>query len=369
MRLKNKEKALIVFLCFTVFYSLFTSNVDASSSTQALISSYGRISPNSTPTLITFGNTAIGTNIDTNDAKAQSISYFTCTTTGSVTHIVAYMRGTVSGNSMAALYAVTGATPGALLAQSNSVNIGTSFSWIDFQLQTPYTTTSGTTYGLAIMGNVPVNIALVSGTGQRTGGPGYGSYANGFKDPFGTVWFNDVTGAMSIYATSTNSISLTPTASPSPTFSPTPTPSPNSPNLEPLSAFYADMNGAASSYASLDYVTLHNGNPSIRTGADYVRSTREVDGAWISVKPGDHIVMTCWVKTAAFTSSDIQAGATFGWDFYGSTSMGYAIAALNGNGEQAGHPNSAELNPSGGPNAFGYTKNGEGGLTQVSGLI
>jgi hypothetical protein len=50
------------------------------------------------------------------------------------------------------------------------------------------------------MGNVPVNLALVAGTGQRTGGPGYGSYSNGFANPFGTVWFNDFTGAMSIYA-------------------------------------------------------------------------------------------------------------------------------------------------------------------------
>lgn len=38
---------------------------------------------------------------------------------------------------------------------------------------------------------------------------------------------------------------------------------PNNSNLEPLSAFYADMNGAASSYASLDKSTLHNGSPSI----------------------------------------------------------------------------------------------------------
>ncbi len=55
------------------------------------------------------------------------------------------------------------------------------------------------------MGNVPVNLVIVSGTGQRTGGPGYGSYTKGFTNPFGTIWFNDPTGAMSIYATSTSS--------------------------------------------------------------------------------------------------------------------------------------------------------------------
>ncbi len=94
-----------------------------------------------------------------------------------------------------------------------SVSLGTTFSWVDFQLSTSYTVTSGTTYGLAVMGNVPVNIRLNGGTGQRTGGPGYGSFANGFTNPFGTVWFNDVTdGAMSIYATGSGS--PTPTSTP-----------------------------------------------------------------------------------------------------------------------------------------------------------
>jgi hypothetical protein len=371
MCLKNKTKVLVLFLCFIMCYSIFTSNVSASISTQAQISSYGIVSLNSTSTLAIFGNTAIGNSIDQNDANVQSISYFTCATTGSVTDIIAYISGTMSGNAIAALYAISGNSAGTLLAQSTSINIGTALSWVDFLLSSPYTVNAGTTYGLAIMGNVPVRLAIVAGTGQRTGGPGDGSYSNGFANPFGTFWFNDLTGGMSIYAIGTSSSTITPT--PIPTSNPTPTPmptlNPSSANLEPLSAFYADMNGAASSYASLDYGTLHNGNPSIRTGADYVRWTREVDGEWIGVKPGDHIVMTCWVKTAAFTSSDIQAGATFGWDFYGSTSMGYAIAALDANGEQAGHPNSAELNPSGGPNAFGHTINGEGGLTQVSGLI
>ena len=70
------------------------------------------------------------------------------------------------------------------------------------------------------MGNVPLNLRVNGGTGQRSGGPGYGSYAKGFTNPFGTVWFNDVTGAMSIYATGTSS--STPTPTPTPTSTPTP---------------------------------------------------------------------------------------------------------------------------------------------------
>ena len=74
------------------------------------------------------------------------------------------------------------------------------------------------------MGNIPVNIAIVTGTGQRTGGPGDNSYTNGFANPFGTIWFNDLTGAMSIYATSTST--STPTPTPTPTTTPSSTPAP-----------------------------------------------------------------------------------------------------------------------------------------------
>jgi len=135
---------------------------------------------------------------------------------------MAYVDGASSGKATAALYAVSGSSAGALLEQSSAVSIGTTFSWIDFSLSTPYTVTAGTTYGLAVMGNVPVNIVIVTGTGQRTGGPGYSSYTNGFANPFGTIWFNDYTGAMSIYATGTSTSTPTPTTTPTPV--PTSTP-------------------------------------------------------------------------------------------------------------------------------------------------
>ena len=132
------------------------------------------------------------------------------------------------------------------------------------------------------------------------------------------------------------------------------------------------MNGAASSYASLDYGTLHNGNPSIRLGPDYVRGTREVDGAWINVKPGDHIVMSVWVKTAACpTSTDPQGAATFGWDFETSHSSvapnSLAIVDVSSDGTQAGHPNSAERGW--GVGTYGSSINGASGLSQVNGNI
>ena len=150
-----------------------------------------------------FGNTAVGMVYDQNDANAQSVSYFTCTKSGSVNDIKAYIDGASAGNCIAAIYAVNGGAAGALLAQSNPVSIGTSFSWVDFKLPTPYKVMAGTTYGLAIMGNVAVNVMEVSGTGQRDHNA-VTSYANGFANPFGSIWGTDDRGAMSIYATSSN---------------------------------------------------------------------------------------------------------------------------------------------------------------------
>ena len=167
-----------------------------------------------------FGNTAIGTNTAHNDANAQSVSYFTATTTGTITDIIAYTDGQTTGNCMAALYAVSGGSASNLLEQTSSVSISTTFSWVDFQLPSAYSVTSGTTYGLAIMGNVAINIVEVAGTGQRDHNA-VSSYTNGFANPFGIIWGTDKNGAMSIYAATTTS---TPTPTPTPIATPTPGP-------------------------------------------------------------------------------------------------------------------------------------------------
>jgi hypothetical protein len=368
----KRTQTIALSLCLIICCSLSTLTVRASNQTQVAVSTYGIVTLSSAPTLVAFGNTAIGTYFDQNDPNAQSISYFTSTVTQSVTDIVAYIGGASSGKATAALYAVSGSFVGALLVQSNSVSIGTTFSWVDFQFQISYPVTAGTTYGLSIMGNVPVNMMIVTGTGQRIAGPGAGSFGNGFTNPFGAIWGTDNSGAMSIYAAGTSIPTSTSTPTPPPTPTPIPTTTPSSANLEPLSAFYADMNGAASSYASLDNSVLHNGNPSIKVGPDYVRWTREVDGAWIRIHPGDHIVMSVWVKTDSCPSStDPQGGACFGWDFETTTSSAapgsLSIVDISSDGTQAGHPTGAERGW--GVGTYGYSINGAAGLSEVNGNI
>jgi hypothetical protein len=184
-----------------------------------------------------FGNTLIGNYYDVNDANAQSLSYFTYNiiVPGGVEDIIAYVAGTSAGNAIAAIYAMDGRNPTALLEQSASVQIGTSFSWVTFPLSTPVTLSTGSTYGLAIMGDVPLSVVVMPGTGEREHNAA-SSYAQGFSNPFGAIWGSNDAGAMCIYAanyeppptpTPTPSPTPIPTASPTPSPTPTPTPTTN----------------------------------------------------------------------------------------------------------------------------------------------
>jgi hypothetical protein len=123
------------------------------------------------------------------------------------------------------------------------------------------------------------------------------------------------------------------------------------------------------SYATYDPSISHNGNPSIQViGGIYAPNLAgEVDGAWIPVSPGDHIVLSIWVKTSTSTSTDPSSGSFFGFDFYGQSNRGYGILGDSPT-NSAGQPTGTEIQW-GNPTAWGYTINGANGLKQVSGLI
>jgi hypothetical protein len=104
------------------------------------------------PTL--FGNTAIGTVYDQNDAHAKSASYFTCNQTETITDIFAYVaREDAAGDGAAAIYADNGGSPGALIAATQEATVDTTYSWVNFHLPSPIIVTSGTGYWLAISSN------------------------------------------------------------------------------------------------------------------------------------------------------------------------------------------------------------------------
>jgi hypothetical protein len=163
-----------------------------------------------------FGNTAIGTNLDQNDANAKSASAFICDSNGQITDIYAYVAGAVStGTGKAAIYADNSGQPGVLIAQSFAESIPSSFSWVDFQLNTLGNVTSGSIYWLSICSDESLNLYVVGGSGVRVHNGN--NYSGGFSNPFGYIWGTDSTGAMSIYAsanqdTSKLSVSISPTS-------------------------------------------------------------------------------------------------------------------------------------------------------------
>jgi hypothetical protein len=123
----------------------------------------------------------------------------------------------------------------------------------------------------------------------------------------------------------------TPTPTPKPTATPTPTPYPSSAqNIAPLDSAHW---GTYESYPPpsypvlynnhIDSTVLFNGHSTLRidphTSSD-TNTVRESDSLWFPVKPGDHIVFTCWMKVQTGSSSTFypQCGARIGVDFYNS---------------------------------------------------
>ena len=138
----------------------------------------------------------------------------------------------------------------------------------------------------------------------------------------------------------------TPTSTPAPT--PTATPSPSVVNLGTIPSAWDTYETNPNSFTQLAHVdtsVLYNGGPSIRldpyTGGS--NSARECDGAWVNgayiqVTGGDHIVFTCYVKTTASKYSQYNndptnsfgKGGRIGIDFYGPSDGILASALVNG---------------------------------------
>jgi hypothetical protein len=102
----------------------------------------------------------------------------------------------------------------------------------------------------------------------------------------------------------------------------------------------------------LDTVVTHNGHVSIRLDP-YLgvgsNNLRECDGTWLKCKPGDHIVVKCWIKTSASSlgDADFRHGGRIGGDLYAHTSVGYGIVDAIGVplGDNVWPPGSSQIGP------------------------
>jgi hypothetical protein len=83
---------------------------------------------------------------------------------------------------------------------------------------------------------------------------------------------------------------------------------------------------------AIDYDVAHDGSYSIRmdphTQADF-NTARECNTGWFAVKPGDHIIFRCWMKTSsaanpANNDNPNYGGARIGIDLYGKDCIIYS---------------------------------------------
>lgn len=112
---------------------------------------------------------------------------------------------------------------------------------------------------------------------------------------------------------------------------PTPTPTPDPRNLAPVPEGWTKsitkQRGIGSS-SSIVYPVYWQGRTAIRLDPDpdYIARwgwpvTNEINSAWFSIKPGDHIVFKMWLWTTSSTVGDdgnpFAGGAMMGIDVYG----------------------------------------------------
>jgi len=112
----------------------------------------------------------------------------------------------------------------------------------------------------------------------------------------------------------------------------------SSQNLAVVPECWGDYNGVEVFFNAGTQIThvetnpahFHNGNISLRIdphreGID-LNHARELDTKWTPVKPGDHIVFRCWMKTSSASNpanngKPTYGGARIGIDFYGHTDV------------------------------------------------
>jgi hypothetical protein len=286
-----KPLSLSMFILLILSMFVFLSTVP----TQAATTSY------------TFGNTAVGTQTNW-FVTDRDASKFQLTRDGVVESITAYFART-GFSAKTAIYTDNNGAPGTLIVQSGGKTVSVT-GWNTFTI-TPKTLTAGY-YWLCVVSSSDSSVGVMSPTASNTHAWKTTTYANDYPSTFGTPSGYEKT-ATSIYATYTVTTTTT-------TSTPTPTTSPNTANLAPLSAWSLTY-GTGPQIIKLDTYVTYNGESSIRldrhTSAD-VNTARECNSKGFSVKPGDHVVFSCWMKTSASGYGDTNpySGARIGLDFY-----------------------------------------------------
>ncbi len=269
--LTNKQ-TIAFCLCLIIVFSFVTFNVEASSSTQAAIISYGAVASGS----VVLGLSAAGGSAAWQPANVMVGSIFTAQSSGTANSISVYINNPTNTATKikSAIYSESTKT---LLAstQENTVNAG-SIGWQTLSFTAGPTLTSGASYSLVVWISGSGNILYYNSGSTRQSWYATVSYANYPTGPYTSfAGYGQENNVYSIYCTigSTSTSSPTPTPTPSPTPSPSPAPASASSNGQ-LIVYYNgqlyDGNGnpnaaatriaqAAQTYGNPQWLVIGNG--------------------------------------------------------------------------------------------------------------
>ena len=235
MRLQKKANALIVIIMIaTILYALGPNAHSVAAATSG-----------------TFGVSSVGgTMIGTGGSAAKTGGYFYLSTSGTVTKITAYIRG--SGYAKAAIYSDLNGAPNVPLGGvTQQVSVPSSAGWVDFWYSNPVSLQAGG-YWLTLIYDSGCNWFFSSGGVSAWNFVGY---SNEPVSPFGS--HTDRTDSISIYATYSSGSSSTPT--------PTPTPAPTSTPTQSVSGTFG--------VSSVGGTMIGTGGSAAKTGGYFYLST------------------------------------------------------------------------------------------------
>ena len=152
----------------------------------------------------TFGRTTTGSEDYAGTANYKYASTFTAANSGFLTKITARCKRSSSGKMRAALYADNAGAPGALIAQTLEVTVGTSTGWVKFPFDAAAypTVVNGTAYWLAISSAANFTLRDQSGAGPAVN-YNADTYSDGFAISFGSP-STTASKQLCIYATGSN---------------------------------------------------------------------------------------------------------------------------------------------------------------------
>ena len=242
-------------------------------------------------------------------------SRFTAPVSATANSIAVYIYNSYTSNNLKA--AIYRDSDQALIATTETLYVANGFNgWQTFNLATKPSLTSGTTYSLVVwFSNSGSTIYYTSGTTRQSwyASKSDGNLGNSYS------YYNYYGQENNVYSIYCN-FGSTSTSTPQPTPTPSPTYPTTANNLATMpTKWWVDREGQ-----KIDNTVTYNGKSSIRldpTSSWGNNPARECVGPWIAIKPGDHVVYTCWIKITASGKGDTSlfSGARLGIDFYDST--------------------------------------------------